>query len=202
MSTALSGAAQAAVCAIALCFASASAADDCPSIATTKGAFVVERGPDSKTEVFSGNGPIVRSVLRYRGQTVLETTHHEGIFELDRLDRGRRFVLKPKADLAKFFPLKQKQRIETEFDLQQDDGKLTTSRTHLNVIATDTLYIGPCKYDILKIEREETRAGARFFSNVDYYAPALKYIVAKEYRERDGRTKLIKFDRIYTSAAR
>jgi hypothetical protein len=201
MNTALSGAALAAACAIALGFAPIALADDCPSTATTKGSFVVERGPDSKTEVFSGNGPIVRSVLRYRGQTVLETTQHEGIFELDRLDRGRRFVLKPKTDLAKFFPLKEKQKIDAEFDLQQDDGKLTTSRAHLNVIGIDTLYIGPCKYDILKIEREETRAGARFFSNVDYYAPALKYIVAKEYRERDGRTKLIKFDKIYTSTA-
>jgi hypothetical protein len=163
---------------------------------------VVERGPDSKTEVFSGDGAIIRSVLRFRGQAVLETTLHEGIFELDRLDRGRRFVLKPKGDLAKFFPLKQKQKIDAEFDLQQDDGKLTTSRAHLNVIGTDTLYIGPCKYDILKIEREETRAGKPFFSNVDYYAPALKFIVAKEYKESDGRTKLIKFDKIYESAAR
>jgi hypothetical protein len=200
MSNALSGA-QAAACAIAVCLASSAVADDCPSITTTKRSFVVERGPDSRTEVFSDQGPIVRSVLRYRGQTVLETTLHEGIFELDRLDRGRRFVLKPKTDLAKFFPLKQKQKIEAEFALQQDDGKLTMSRAHLTVIGTDTLYIGACKYDIVKIEREETRAGARFFSNVDYYAPALKLIVAKEYRERDGRTKLIKFDKIYASAA-
>ena len=132
MSTALSGAAQAAVCAIALCFASASAADDCPSIATAKGAFVVERGPDSKTEVFSGNGPIVRSVLRYRGQTVLETTHHEGIFELDRLDRGRRFVLKPKADLAKALSVEteaeDRRRIRPAAGRRQADHVAVTSQ--------------------------------------------------------------------------
>src|SRR5215510_2009935 len=103
MNYALSGA-QAAACAIALLLSSIASADDCPSITTTKGSFVVERGPDSKTEVFADQGPIVRSVLRYRGQTLLETTLFEGIFELDRLDRGRRYVLKPKADLAKFFP--------------------------------------------------------------------------------------------------
>ena len=172
--------AQATACAVAFCLASAAAADDCPSIG--KGAFVVERGPDSKTEVFRGDGPVVRSVLRYRGQTILETTLHEGIFELDRLDRGRRFVLTPKTDLAKLFPLKAKQKIAAEFDLRQDDGKLTTSRANLTVVGTDTLYIGSCKYDIVKIEREETRAGKPAFSNVDYYAPALKFIIAKEYR--------------------
>src|SRR5215470_3700479 len=100
MNYVLSGA-QAAACVIMLLVSSSALADECPSIATTKGSFVVERGPDSRTEVFSDQGPIVRSVLRYRGQTLLETTLYEGIFELDRLDRGRRYVLKPKADLAR-----------------------------------------------------------------------------------------------------
>jgi hypothetical protein len=186
---------------IALCLAAAALADDCPSITSTKGSFVVERGPDSKTEVFSGSGPVVRSVFRYRGQTMLETTMHEGLFELDRLDRGRRSVATPKSDLAKLFPLK-KQKIEAEFDQRQEDGKLTTSRVFLTVVGSEALYIGSCKYDTLKIEREETRAGARFRSNIDYYAPTLKLIIAKEYPERDGRKTLIKFDRIYASPQR
>lgn len=162
---------------------------------------MVERGPDSKTEVFSGDGPVVRSVLRNRGQTILETTLHQGIFELDRLDRGRRVVQTPKADLAKFFPLKEKQKIEVDFDRREDDGKVTSSRVQLTVTGRDTLYLGSCKYDILKIDREEFRAGARFHSNTDYYAPELKLIVAKEYPERDGRKSLIKFDKIYVSPA-
>ena len=189
-----------AICTSGFFCAAAVAADDCPSAGTAKGSFVVEKGPDSRTEVFYGDGAIVRSVLRYRDRTVLETTLYEGLFELDRLDRGRRFVLKPKADLKKFFPLKQKQRIEVGFDVQQGDGKPAASLVKLTVIGTDNLYIGSCKYDILKIQREET--GARFFSNVDYYAPGLKIVVAKEYKERDGRTTLIKFDKIYAAANR
>jgi hypothetical protein len=200
MSNSLPGV-HAAACAIFLCIASAAAADDCPSVKTTKTSFVVERGPDSKTEVFSADGPVVRSVLRYRGQTILETTLHQGIFELDRLDRGRRVVQTPKTDLAKFFPLKEKQKIEADFERKEDDGKVTSSRVQLTVTARDTLYIGACKYDILKLDREEFRAGARFHSNTDYYAPELKLIVAKEYPERDGRKSLIKFDKIYASPA-
>jgi hypothetical protein len=188
--------AHAALC-TTLCLASPVIADDCPSAATGKGSFVVERGPDSKTEVFYGNGPTVQSVLRYRGQTLLETTLHEGLFELDRLDRGRRWVSRPKADLAKLFPLRQ-QKFDIEFDVQQGDAKPVPTRVKLTVVGTDTLMIGACKYDILKIQREET--GGRRYSNVDYYAPKLKLIVAKEYSERDGRTTLIKFDKIYPSA--
>jgi hypothetical protein len=192
--------ARVAICTVALLVALPVMADDCPSATAGKGSFVVERGPDSRTEVFYGDGAIVRTVLRYRDRTLLETTLHEGLFELDRLDRGRRDVLKPKADLAKFFPLKPKQKIEVGFDVQQGDGKPATSLVKLTVIGTDTLYVGACKYEILKVQREET--GARLFSNIDYYAPALKVVVAKEYKERDGRTTLIKFDRIYPSAVR
>ena len=31
----------------------------------------------------------------------------------------------------------------------------------------------------------------------DYYAQDLRLIVGKEYRDRDGRTELIKYDKIY-----
>jgi hypothetical protein len=186
--------AQAAACAITLFLASPGLADDCPSAATGKGSFVVERGPDSKTEVFFGDGPTVQSVMRYRGQTLLETTLHEGLFELDRLDRGRRWTSKPKSDLAKLFPLRA-QKIDVEFDVQQGDAKPVPTRVKLTVVGTDQFMIGACKYDVLKIQREET--GGRRYSNVDYYAPKLKLVVAKEYNERDGRTTLIKFDKIY-----
>jgi hypothetical protein len=188
---------RAAVCAAVLLSTSPIAAQDCPSAATGKGSFVVERGPDSRTEVFYGNGASVQSVLRYRDRTLLEVTQHEGLFELERLDRGRRSVSKPKANLAKFFPLKQ-QKIETEFDVQQADGKVVATQVKLTVVGTDSLAIGACKYDILKIQRDET--GARLYNNVDYYAPALKFVVAKEYKERDGRTTLIKYDKIYSPA--
>jgi hypothetical protein len=187
--------ARAAACAFMLCLTIPAAAQDCPT-ATGKGSFVLERGSDSKTEVFAGQGSLVRSILRYRGQTILETTSHEGLFELDRLDRGRRYVLKPRTDLARLFPLT-RQKIEVEFDIEDSRGKPGRSRVKLAVIGTDTLYIGSCKYDILKIDRDET--GARLFQNVDYYAPALKLVVAKEYNERDGRKTLIKFDKIYAS---
>ena len=40
------------------------------------------------------------------------------------------------------------------------------------------------------------------FMYTDYYAPDLKLILAKEYRERDGSTELIKFDKIYASPPR
>jgi hypothetical protein len=122
------------------------------------------------------------------------------LFELERLDRGRRSILKPNTDLAKFFPLKQKQKIEVEFEVREGDGKPGKMLVKLAVIGTDNLTIGSCKYDVLKVQRDET--GARLAQNVDYYAPTLKMVVAKEYPERDGRKTMIKFDKIYPSTAK
>ena len=95
------------------------AATDCPG-AAIKDTFVVERGGDSKTEVFRGDDGSVRQVMRYRGRALLETTMHEGLFELERLDRGTRYVLRPKADLRKLLPLKAKQKIEVGFDVKKE----------------------------------------------------------------------------------
>jgi hypothetical protein len=139
------------------------AANDCPTALTGKGSFVVERQPASKTEVFYGDGPTIRTVLRYQDRTLLETTLYEGLFELGRVDRGTKIEQKPKTDLGKFFPLKPKQKIAADFDVTMSG-------------------------------RNET--WPIFYDDIDYYAPELKLVVAKEYREGNGRTTIIGYTRI------
>jgi hypothetical protein len=47
----------------------------------------------------------------------------------------------------------------------------------------DALYIGPCKYAVLVIERSESRsAEPPKFVDTDYYSQELKLILAKEYK--------------------
>lgn len=173
-------------------------ANDCPTAQTGKSGFVVERGSNSSTEVFHAEGPVVRTVLRSGGQMLLETTQFEGLLQLDRIDRGRRTTFRPKSDLAALFPLKVGQQATAEFDVHEADGRSSAATIVLDVKAKDRLFIGPCAYDVFKIERSESR-GERppRVLNVDYYSSELKLIIAKEYKERDGRSNLVKFDRIY-----
>jgi hypothetical protein len=64
----------------------------------------------------------------------------------------------------------------------------------------DTLALGSCKYAVLRIDRSLLDDKSRpMFMETDYYAPDLKLIIAKEYRESDGRTTLNKYDKIYQS---
>src|SRR3954466_5781171 len=86
-------------------FGSVSAwADDCPTKETAGKGFIVERGERSKTEVFHAGDSEVRTVSRFDGRPYLEVTLFQGLFELDRLDRGKRTTYRPKSDLAKTFP--------------------------------------------------------------------------------------------------
>jgi hypothetical protein len=69
----------------------------------------------------------------------------------------------------------------------------------LAVKSADVLYIGPCKYNVLKIKRSESRSTDPLrFIDTDYYSPELKLVLAREYRENNGGTHTVKYDRIYS----
>jgi hypothetical protein len=176
--------------------AAASAANECPSAASGRGSYFIERSGSSKTEVFYGDGPLVRTAMRSGGQVLLETTLHERLFQLDRIDRGQRRVYKPKSDLAKLFPLRPKQKMDVAFDTEESGAKPYVTSIKLAIIGTDSLAIGNCKYDVIKIQHTDVQRSQTNTPYIDWYAPELKLVIAKEYRERDGRTTLIKFDRI------
>jgi hypothetical protein len=173
------------------------AAQDCPTAQSGKLGFVVERGDQQKSEVFHGDGGIVRTVMRYKGTMLLETTQHEGLFQLDRLDNGRRAKFEPQTDLKKLFPLKPGRNVGAKF-ISETDGRQGTLSVEMAVKGADVFYIGPCKYNVLKIDRSESRGiDPTRFLYTDYYSPELKLILGKEYRENNGGTHMIKYDRVY-----
>jgi hypothetical protein len=172
-------------------------AQDCPTAQSGKAGFVVQRGELQKSEIFHADDGIVRTVMRYNGTTLLETTQYQGLFQLDRLDNGRRTKYEPQTDLKSLLPLKPGRTVTAKFT-SESDGQRGTLSVELAVKGTDVVYIGPCKYDVLKIDRSESRgADAPRFVDTDYYSPVLKLILAKEYRESSGGTQAIKYDRIY-----
>jgi len=178
--------------------ARSASAQDCPTARSARDGFVVERGERSKSEVFHIDDAVVRTVFRYNGQSVLETTLFQGLFQLERIDRGRRTVFQPKSDLATLFPLKVGDKKTVTFGVSEATGSTTSRTVSLSVKSGEEMYVGSCKYRVLKIERNEAFNDAQpRFINFDHYAPELKLALAKEYRESDGRTTLIKFDKIY-----
>jgi hypothetical protein len=54
------------------------APQDCPTAQSAAMGFVVERGEQSKTEVFHIGDTDIRTVLRFDGTTLLETTQFQG----------------------------------------------------------------------------------------------------------------------------
>jgi hypothetical protein len=103
-------------------------AQDCPTAQSGKLGFVVERGEQQKSEVFHGDDGIIRTVMRYNDVTLLETTQHEGLFQLDRLDNGRRTKFEPQTDLKKLFPLKIGRKVSAKLISESDGRQGTRSR--------------------------------------------------------------------------
>jgi len=172
------------------------AAQDCPTAFSGKAGFVVQRG-EQKTEVFHVGDSIVRTVMRYNGATLLETTQHQGLFQLDRLDRGLRTKYEPQTDLKSLFPLKPGRIVKAEFT-SEGNGRRGTLSVELAVKGTDVVWIGPCKYSVLKIDRTESYNGAPpRFVDTDYYSPELRLSLAKEWRGGGG-THTNKYDRIHS----
>ena len=122
-------------------------AQDCPTEQTAKRGFVVERGALQKTEVFTGDDGTVRTSMRYRGQSLLETTLFAGLFSLNRLDRGHRLTYAPLTDLKKLFPLKVGQKALALFEYSKD-GKTMPLTVVLLVKSSEPLAIGPCTYTL------------------------------------------------------
>jgi hypothetical protein len=176
-------------------------ADDCPTKESGSKGFIVERGASSKTEVFYSSPTEIRTVLRYNGETLLEVTLFQGLFELDRLDRGKHAVYRPVSDLSKSFPPSPGKKITAIFE-ETEGARKGDLRTYVLEVRKepDKLTVGSCTYKVLRIDRSRMDDKSKpVFMYTDYYAPDLKLIVGKEYRERDGRTELIKFDKIYPS---
>ena len=172
-------------------------AQDCPTAQSGAHGFVVERSERQKTDVFHGGEGIVRTVMRVDGKSLLEKTLFEGLFDLDRLDRGRRTKYEPRTDLKALFPLKPGRQASAKF-ISESDGNYGRVYVELDVKKPEDLYIGPCKYSVLRIERSLSRSAVPpQYAYTELYSPELKLILGREYRHADGRTNLVKFDRIY-----
>jgi hypothetical protein len=173
------------------------APQDCPTAQSAATGFVVERGEKSKTEVFHIGDTDIRTVLRFDGTTLLETTQFQGLFDLERIDRGRRTVFRPTTDLSKAYPPNVGQIFTARFEATENERRSQLA-VALTVGKLDQLDIGPCRYQVFLIDRSTVRDNvATRFTETDYYSPDLKLTLAKEFRETSGRTSFNKFDKIY-----
>jgi hypothetical protein len=172
-------------------------AQDCPTAKHGKIGFAVERTGSSATEIYHLDKGQTRTVGRFVTGDVLEVTHHEGLFQLERIDRGKRSVMTPQSDLPPASVLKVGATIEVSFDQVAAAGQKSVRRVQLKVVGQDKLGIGSCTYDVFKIEERFAQGDAAYGpAGLNYYSPELKLILARSSTGPSGSGALHKFDKI------
>ena len=175
------------------------AAQDCPTAQSGARGFVVERNETQKTEVFHAADGIVRTVMRFDGKTLLETTRIRGpVRPWNGSIAASAPSTKPSTELKALFPLKPGQQARAKF-ITERDGKYGVSMSSFEVKKPEDLYIGPCKYSVLRIDHSEEFRTARCRRNTPSPTstrPISSSVLGREYKKR-GQIEVIKFDRIY-----
>lgn len=171
-------------------------ASDCPVAANLQDGFTLER-PPTRTTVERGEGPVTRVVNIYsngRQQTVL---YFRGLIELYRMTRKSHILRYPQTDLAELFPLKKGDRHTfsyLETTPEQVPGALRS--VDLEVLGTETLSLGACRYDVLVIERVFKREGGETGRSSVLYSPELETILARRYDAGTAQEATIGYSKI------
>ena len=182
---------------VALCIVGPAFAADCPSAQKPEQAFRVSVGDRSSSEVFRLNTGETRTVARFSGGGVAEQTFYQGLIRLENISDGKRTSYKPRTNLKALFPLKVGQKHRVDFDVQTPNGQKKVLRAEYKVVGKDQLLIGPCRYEVLKVEYSNRFGeGPLNFINTDWYAPDIRLIVAREYRQGNDKTVINKYDAI------
>jgi hypothetical protein len=183
----------------ALFIAGPSFAADCPSPQKPDQPFRVSVGNRSSSEVYRLDSGETRTVTRFSGGIILEQTYHQGLIQVEHIAGGKRTLYTPLTNLKALFPMKVGQTHRVDFDVQTPDGKKRVMHAEYKVVGKDQLHIGPCRYEVLKVEHSNRFGeGPLIFSNTDWYAPDLRLIVAREFK-RGNSTNVIKYDAISLS---
>lgn len=88
-------------------------------------------------------------------------------------------------------------RTGAPLDVQTADSKKSVLHAEYKVIGKDQLVIGPCRYEVFRVEHSNSfREGPLHVINIDWYAPDIRLIVAREYERSSGETVIHKYDAI------
>lgn len=75
------------------------------------------------------------------------------------------------------------QTYRADFDAQEPTGRQRLFRTEYKVVGKDRIVVGPCPYEVLKIEYSNRFGeGPLIFINTEWYVPSIGSVLAREFR--------------------
>jgi hypothetical protein len=104
----------------------------------------------------------------------------------------------PLSDLSKVVLAKKGDHRVIEYVLFEPELSADQWALELTVTKRETMDLGPCKYDVLRIKQETKRNGETVYTLNVLYSPALHATLAKIYDEGTSAEELAGYDHIET----
>jgi hypothetical protein len=185
-------------CTLALAAATLTArADDCPTRETALAGFVAEMPDGKRFSVRSTTGPLVESTLFAGKDRAQSTTYFEGFFPLESITGTRVLQLKPPGKLAEFFPLKVGAKAEMTATPTVNGTPGKPWSISLEVLDERPHMIGGCPFKIVRIARRIVEEGGNVVADlVDYFSPDLRFVIAREVMDKEGKPRIESYKRI------
>lgn len=169
---------------------------ECPDGTAGKDGFVLTR-------------PGIRTVVRHAPEhvTVLQNDFGEfmqtqflvgGLIEVFRSSQKGHVVQLPASDLVKLFPLEQgSERNIAWLRLDAKTGEVEPNAMKLKVGGAESVKLGDCAYDALKIQQVVTDSQGESLDRVTVlYSPELRVILAKRFDEGTADEETVAFEAI------
>lgn len=180
---------------VALIFPTFVHAAECPTAKTAKNGFILKNDA-AVSEFRSARGSLVSITSTFGPSNKQIIYSFDGIFDLYRVDRQVKSAMHPLSDLSKIVPLKKGDHRVIDFvpfdpELSADQWKL-----ELTVTKRETMNLGQCRYDVLRIKQETKRNGETVYTLSVLYSPDLHATLAKIYDEGTSTEEVSGYDEI------
>ncbi|MEZ2133137.1 MULTISPECIES: hypothetical protein [unclassified Sinorhizobium] len=182
---------------IALIFPTFAHAAECPTEKTAKNGFIL--GNDAAVSEFRpARGSLVSITTTFGGSNKQIVYSFDGIFDLYRVDRQTRSGMHPLSDLSKIVLLKKGDHRVIDFVPFDPERSADQWALELTVMKRETMDLGQCKYDVLRVKQETKRNGATVGTLSFLYSPDLHATLAKIYDEGKSTEEVSGYDYIET----
>lgn len=167
----------------------------CPSAKTAPNGFLLKNS-EATSEFIPAQGPVIAITNTFGDSQKQTVFSFQGLIDLSRSSSDERFNIYPVSDLNEILPLTKDEHHVISFVPLNPEEANEKWTLELTVTKRETLAVGRCKYDVLRVRQEVKRGSEQVDVWSALYSPDLHATLAKVYDEGTADEAIVRYDYI------